>query len=268
MPIEFFKTHKILARGHHAALVFKSSGTGNMDRSAHYIVQPDNYKRSFTRAFELNYGPVHEWTILAYLPSYQEQGQSSLVFMVDELMRLSHDKGSRFYSDPQVLARDLRKADQSGKKVLLIGVSFALLELAENEQFELKNTVVMETGGMKGRRKELVREELHEILRKRFGVNQIHSEYGMTELQSQAYAPSDGLFVTPPWMKVLVRDVYDPFEFLEDGVTGALNIIDLANIHSCAFIATSDLGTQIGHRFSVVGRLDNSDIRGCNLLFS
>jgi hypothetical protein len=268
LPIEFFKTHKLLAQGQQASLVFRSSGTGNMDRSSHYIANPNMYRNSFTKAFELIYGPPKDWIILAYLPSYQEQGQSSLVYMVDELIRLSNDRNSKFYSDRHLLARALKELDSSGKKILLIGVSFALLELAEKERFQLKNTTVMETGGMKGRRKELIREELHEILCESFGVDQIHSEYGMTELQSQAYAPSDGQFITPPWMKVLIRDVYDPFHFVEEGVTGALNIIDLANIQSCAFIATSDLGSLVEDRFSVLGRLDHADIRGCNLLFN
>ena len=201
------------------------------------------YEKSFLEAFQKFYGDPEDYTFLALLPSYLERTGSSLIYMVDALIKRSEDKESGFYlNNLEELSEKLTELDQSGKKVFLIGVSFALLDLVEKEQFNLKNTMVMETGGMKGRRKEMIREELHHELKNGFGVNKIHSEYGMTELLSQAYSNGEGVFDCPPWMNILIRDPEDALTFLPDGKTGGINVIDLANINSCSFIATQDLG--------------------------
>ncbi len=268
LPIEFFKTQKVVSGASDNLNYFSSSGTTGMLSSKHYYGNVELYERSFTKAFQQFYGDISDYAIMALLPSYIERKGSSLIYMVDYLIRKSRNKRSGFYLDDfDRLANELKSLDSSGQKIILIGVSFALLDLVEKFQFQLKNTTIMETGGMKGRRKELVREDLHAVLKKSFGVDVIHSEYGMTELFSQAYSKGDGIFHTPPWMKVIVRDVTDPLTFTGNEKTGGINVIDLANIHSCSFIATQDLGkTYDNNSFEVLGRFDESDIRGCNLL--
>ncbi|MDX5586359.1 MAG: acyl transferase, partial [Aureibaculum sp.] len=228
------------------------------------------YEKSYLSAFEHFYGKISNYTVLALLPSYLERSDSSLVYMVNDLIIKSQKPKSGFYLDNLTELKDnLLELSAQKEKILLIGVSFALLDLIEQYSFELKNAIVMETGGMKGRRKELVRDELHKELKKGFGVDSIHSEYGMTELLSQAYSKGNGIFKTPPWMKILIRDPENAMELLPNHKTGGINIIDLANINSCSFIATQDLGrTNADGSFEVLGRFDNSDIRGCNLLIS
>ena len=268
LPIAFFKSHRVVTGTHQEQQVFLSSGTTGMQRSKHFIVDNDLYRQSFRKGFEFFYGSPRNYTILALLPSYLEQQQSSLVFMMDDLIRESHDKNSGFYlNDYKRLAAILPSLDSSGKKVFLIGVTYALLDLLEIQTFQLKNTIIMETGGMKGRRKEMIKSALHEVLQKGFGVPEIHSEYGMTELLSQAYSQGDGLFQTPPWMRVLIREPEDPFHLLPQGKSGGINLIDLANMYSCSFIATQDLGKiHPNGQFEILGRFDHSDIRGCNLM--
>ena len=268
LPIEFFKTKKVISGDENILNYFSSSGTTGMMASKHFYQNTDLYQQSFAKAFQQFYGDVTNITILALLPSYLERKGSSLIFMVDSLIRESKNMKSGFYLDGlDSLANEMKMLDEAGEKILLIGVSFALLDLVEQYQFNLKNTIVMETGGMKGRRKELVREELHAHLKKGFGVNSIHSEYGMTELFSQAYSVGDGIFNAPSWMKVLIRDINDPLTLIGNKKTGGINVIDLANLDSCSFIATQDLGkTKEDGSFEVLGRFDASDIRGCNLL--
>ncbi|MFP4621067.1 MAG: acyltransferase [Bacteroidales bacterium] len=268
LPIDFFKQHSILTGQEHWEKVFVSSGTAGMQRSKHYIKRLNLYRQSFVRAFELFYGPVSDYCILALLPGYPEQAHSSLVFMVNELIRQTGHPDSGFYLyDHGSLADKLEHLEKQGRPVILIGVSHALLEMTEKYRLRLKNTIVMETGGMKGRREEITRQELHEMLMKGFGVDRIHSEYGMAELLSQAYAKKYGKFQSPPWMKVLIRDFYDPFSILEAGRSGGINVIDLANLYSCAFVETKDVGRlNDDESFEVLGRFDYSDIRGCNLM--
>lgn len=268
IPIDFFKSHKLLSSPKKIAKTFTSSGTTGNLTSKHFVTDINIYEESFLKAFNLFYGEVQDYAILALLPSYLEREGSSLIYMVDSLIKKSNHSKSGFYlNNLAELKENLQYLDQSGQKVLLIGVSFALLDLVEKYQFQLKNTVVMETGGMKGRRKELIRKELHDILSKGFGVDKIHSEYGMTELLSQAYSKGDGLFDSPPWMKILIRDPEDAFSYLNAGKTGGINVIDLANMNSCSFIATQDLGKlQPKGSIEIMGRFDNSDIRGCNLM--
>ena len=267
LPIQFFKSKKLLENGKAAELVFTSSGTTGSVPSRHYVASLALYEKSFTLGFERMYGPVNEWVILALLPSYLERGDSSLVYMFDDLIKRSEQPESGFYLDNyQELINQLLELEDNKRKTLLIGVSYALLDLIEMENFHLKQTTVMETGGMKGRRKELVKEALHNKLKRGFGVSEIHSEYGMTELLSQAYSRGAGIYYTPPWMRIFTRDTEDPFSFVL-GKTGGINVIDLANIHSCAFIETQDLGKlHSDGGFEVLGRFDASDIRGCNLM--
>jgi phenylacetate-coenzyme A ligase PaaK-like adenylate-forming protein len=268
LPIEFFKTRSVLTSSREVQMTFTSSGTTGSVPSRHLITDLSLYERSFTKGFELFYGSPEDYTILALLPSYLERGGSSLVYMAKSLIDSSHSELSGFYLDELGdLAERLEELDDSGKTVLLLGVSYALLDLARIRHFALKNTIVMETGGMKGRRKEMVREELHDELKRGFGVSVVHSEYGMTELLSQAYSKGNGLFHCPPWMNVMIRDAEDPLSYLEPGKSGGVNVIDLANLNSCSFIATQDLGRvhQSGG-FEVMGRFDQSDIRGCNLM--
>lgn len=267
LPIEFFKTKKVLSSKDSQEIIFTSSGTTGSVVSKHFVTDLKIYEESFTRSFENFYGPVEDYVILGLLPSYLEREGSSLIYMVNHFIQKSNHPESGFYlHQTDELAEKLITLDSSGKKILLIGVSFALLDLVEKHQFRLKNTLIMETGGMKGRRKELIRSELHSVLKKGFGVQTIHSEYGMTELLSQAYSKGDGVFECPPWMKVLTRDTEDPLSLVENQ-TGGINIIDLANINSCSFIATQDLGKVNNNgSFEVLGRFDNSDIRGCNLM--
>lgn len=268
LPIQFFKTHDILSSTQPVEQLFTSSGTTGMLTSKHQVTDIEVYKQSFKRAFTHFYGNIDDYVVLALLPSYLERAGSSLIFMVEDMIKESQQPESGFYLHNLSELKDiLISLDAQGKKVLLIGVSFALLDLVELYQFELKNTIIMETGGMKGRRKELVREELHASLQKGFGVKTIHSEYGMTELLSQAYSKGHGIFECPNWMQILVRDPEDALTILPKNKTGGINVIDLANINSCAFIATQDLGKLLpNNRFEIIGRFDNSDIRGCNLM--
>ncbi len=268
LPIEFFKTHAIIPTGKNPQITFTSSGTTGSLTSKHYVSDLTLYERSFKLAFEQFYGDPAKMVILALLPSYLEREGSSLIYMAQHLIESSNQPESGFYlNNLQKLKETLDTLEKQGKKVLLIGVSFALLDLTELHSFKLKNTIIMETGGMKGRRREMIREELHNNLKKGFGVDNIHSEYGMTELLSQAYSMGDGVFESPPWMKLLIRDPEDALTFLPEGKTGGINVIDLANFNSCAFIATQDLGKDLGNnKTEVLGRFDNSDIRGCNLL--
>ncbi|MFD1292953.1 acyl transferase [Lutibacter holmesii] len=268
LPIQFFKTHQIVSSQEPIQKTFLSSGTTGMQQSKHLVTDVAIYEESFRKGFEYFYGNIEEYTILALLPSYLERDGSSLIYMVDDLIQQSKKPKSGFYlNNLDELAKNLKILDEKGEKILLIGVSFALLDLVESYNFQLKNTVVMETGGMKGRRKELIREELHEILCSGFGVDKIHSEYGMTELLSQGYSKGNGIFECPPWMKILTRDTEDALTMLPEGKSGGINVVDLANVNSCSFIATQDLGkTYANNTFEVLGRFDNSDIRGCNLL--
>jgi phenylacetate-coenzyme A ligase PaaK-like adenylate-forming protein len=271
LPIEFFKSHTILAEGMKAEVVFESSGTTGSDPSRHHVADAGLYRESFLRSFFGFYGSPEELCILALLPSYLEREASSLVYMMDHLIRWSKHPESGFYLDQlDSLAAILEKRNNDGQPTLLIGVSFALLDLAEKHAMPLWNHIrVMETGGMKGRRQEMVRSELHQQLKEGFDLERVHSEYGMTELLSQAYSEGDGTFQSPPWMQVLIRDPNDPLTLLPAGRSGGINIIDLANIFSCSFIATGDLGKiQEDDTFEVLGRYDHSDIRGCNLLVS
>lgn len=268
LPIEFFKSRDILSSSQQVETVFTSSGTTGSVPSRHLVTDLSVYRKSFTLGFEHFYGRPEDYVILALLPSYLERGGSSLVFMANELIQLSSSESSGFYlNNMEELALNLAELDGSGQKILLLGVSYALLDLVALKQFRLKNTIVMETGGMKGRRREMVREELHKEFKAGFGVDQIHSEYGMTELLSQAYSHGNGIFDCPPWMQVLIRDPEDPFQLLDRKRTGGVNVIDLANFNSCSFIATQDLGrSHEGSLFEIVGRFDHSDIRGCNLM--
>ena len=267
LPISFFKTHQVVTGVFEPVLFFESSGTTQMQNSKHLIKDIEVYKTSFTKAFELFYGQPKEWCIIGLLPAYLERQHSSLVWMVDELIRQSGHTDSGFYlNELDQLHKILQRLEAIGQKVLLIGVTFALLDFAEGFPMQLRSTIIMETGGMKGRRQELTRKEIHQYLHQRLGVNKVHSEYGMTELLSQAYSVGDGRFVCPPWMKVLVRDEEDPLHISNSG-RGVLNVIDMANEHSCAFIATDDVGVVYEDgSFEVWGRLDNSDLRGCSLL--
>lgn len=268
MPISFFKEHKVLASTQTVKTIFTSSGTTGAATSKHYVTDISLYEASFTKCFTQHYGSITNYTVLALLPSYLERTGSSLIYMVDHFIEQSKKPESGFYlNELDKLAATLKKLDACGEKILLIGVSFALLDLVENYNFQLKNTLIMETGGMKGRRKELIRQELHEKLQTGFGVPQIHSEYGMTELLSQAYSNGDGIFTTPPWMGIYIRDTEDALSLVNSGKTGGINVIDLANDNSCPFIATQDLGRKLDeNRFEVLGRFDQSDIRGCNLM--
>lgn len=268
LPIEFFKSHSIIAQGEKPQITFKSSGTTGAVPSKHLVSDLNWYEKSFNLAFERFYGKVQDLVILALLPSYLERDGSSLVYMAHHLIQKSGHLESGFYLDNlEKLKITLESLEKKGKKVLLIGVSFALLDLVEAHTFNLKNTVIMETGGMKGRRREMIREELHQILKKGFGVDHIHSEYGMTELLSQAYSTGNGIFNCPPWMKIYIRDPEDALTYLPPHKTGGINVIDLANYNSCSFIATQDLGKNLGKgKIEILGRFDNSDIRGCNLM--
>jgi len=268
LPIEFFKTRTILSSTENPVISFSSSGTTGSVTSKHHVTDLSIYEESYLSGFKQFYDAIEDYVVLALLPSYLEREGSSLIYMVDDLIKKSKHPESGFYlNNLNEINEKLIALDQSGQKVLLIGVSFALLDLIEQYQFKLNNTIVMETGGMKGRRKEIIRPELHQLLKEGFGVSKIHSEYGMTELLSQAYSKGDGVFECPPWMKVLTRDTEDPLSIQRANKTGGINIIDLANINSCSFIATQDLGkTYNDGSFEILGRFDNSDIRGCNLM--
>lgn len=269
LPVSFFRDHDIYCSSALPAAVFKSSGTTGMTRSRHCVADTGIYEESFARGFRMFYGDPSQYAIIALLPSYADREGSSLVYMVKGLMRLSGNScGGFFLDDEAALLTAIDKARSQGLKVLLIGVTFALLDLASHHRCDLSDVIIMETGGMKGRRKELIREELHDILCNAFNVASIHSEYGMTELLSQAYSSGKGIFSSPPWMKILIRDSHDPLSHsTAPGSSGGISVIDLANIWSCSFIATADLGkTDDAGNFEVLGRFDNSDIRGCNLM--
>lgn len=268
LPIGFFKSHKITVTPDHTDIIFTSSGTTGSSTSKHYVSDLSIYEQSYLEAFEHFYGNIKDYAVLALLPAYLERKGSSLIYMANDLIKQSENKHSGFYlNDLHSLKEKIDLLEKENKKILLLGVSFALLDLVENYQLKLKNTLIMETGGMKGRRKELIRTELHQILSEGFGVPEIHSEYGMTELLSQAYSKGNGIFECPPWMKIVTRDTDDPLTLQEFGKTGGVNVIDLANINSCSFIATQDLGKVYPDgSFEIIGRFDNSDIRGCNLM--
>ncbi len=268
LPIQFFKSHQVLSSTSNIQTTFTSSGTTGSTTSKHHITNLDLYKESFRKGFQQFYGNIEDYVILALLPSYLERQGSSLVYMVNDMITQSKHPESGFYLDNiSELKEQLISLDSNGQKVLLIGVSFALLDLVEAYKFQLNHTIVMETGGMKGRRKEIIRDELHSILKKGFGVDSIHSEYGMTELLSQAYSKGNGIFKCPNWMKVLTRDPEDALTLQKPQKTGGINIIDLANLNSCSFIATQDLGrVATNNSFEIIGRFDASDVRGCNLM--
>ena len=268
LPVEFFKNHVVVSGNEKAQKIFESSGTTDNVTSRHHVVDLELYTESFVKTFQMFYGDPSEYIIAALLPSYIERENSSLVYMANSLIEMSCNSLSGFYQITDNTFFDNITSALNGKKLLLLGVSFALLDLAETKPLDLSGSIIMETGGMKGRRKEMTRQELHKILTKAFNVSAIHSEYGMTELLSQAYSKGNGIFYPPPWLKIILRDLYDPLTlFTDSGQIGGINIIDLANINSCSFIATGDIGKLLPcGGFEVLGRFDNSDIRGCNLL--
>ncbi len=270
LPIAFYKSHTIITENQKPVATFYSSRTTGAKASKHFVADVDVYIKSFTKGFKHFFGKIEDYSILALLPSYLEQKDSSLVFMVHDLIKQTKNENSGFYlHNYDALISKLISLDLKGEKILLIGVSYALLDLIEKQKLYLKNTLIMETGGMKGRRKEMVKSELHELLKQGYGVSTIYSEYGMTELLSQAYSLGEGLYQTPPWMKILIREIEDPFALVPKGESGGINIIDLANINSCSFIATQDLGKiHIDEKFEILGRFDHADIRGCNLMLS
>ena len=268
LPIEFFKTKKILSSLEEIQEIFTSSGTTGSVKSKHMITDLEWYEKSYLKGFTSFYGNPEDYVILALLPNYLEQKGSSLVYMANDLIKKSkHPKSGFYLQNLSELAKNIVHLENENKKILLLGTSFALLDIVEQYPFVLKNTIIMETGGMKGRRKEITRKELHERLKRGFGVSAIHSEYGMTELLSQAYSKGKGVFNCPPWMRILIRDTEDPLTILSKEKSGGINVMDLANYNSCSFIATQDLGKVYSdNTFEVIGRFDNSDIRGCNLM--
>lgn len=266
LPISFFKSHRIIADAYQEEQLFKSSGTTGMARSTHYVADLSVYERSFIPTYEHFLGKLENQVIFALLPNYVEQGESSLVYMVDKLIDGTKDPLSGYYlQDPDSLLKAISEGRKTGKKLVLFGVSYALLDLAELKP-DLHDVTVIETGGMKGRRREMTKEEMHAVLIAGFGCEYIASEYGMCELLSQAYSDQKGLFELPPWMKVSLREVNDPFELVQPGKTGGVNVMDLANLYSCSFIETQDLGRIEDGKLRLMGRFDHSDIRGCNLL--
>lgn len=267
LPVSFFKTREVVCGSFTPEAVFESSGTTQTVNSRHLVKALGLYEESCVTAFEQEYGAIADWCVIGLLPAYLERKNSSLVHMVNQFIGISQVPESGFYLyEYDKLFHTLQQLEARGQKTLLIGVTFGLLDFAEAHTMQLKHTVVMETGGMKGRRRELTREEVHGYLQERLGIAQVHSEYGMTELLSQAYSKGEGRYVCPPWMKVLVRDEEDPLAVKTSG-RGVINIIDLANRHSCAFIATDDVGIVYEDgSFEVKGRMDVSDIRGCSLL--
>jgi Acyl-protein synthetase, LuxE len=272
LPIRFFKSHRVVAGKWEPEKIFESSGTTSTINSRHFVKSLDLYRKSFLNGFLQSYGDPKDWCIIALLPSYLERQNSSLVFMAEELIRLSQHPDSGFYLNQfDVLSNTLKRLEKERTKTILLGVTFALLDFSETHPMVLKHTIIMETGGMKGRKKEMTREEVHEQLKQQFGVSTVHSEYGMTELLSQAYSGGDGILASPPWMKMILRAEDDPLSVRDktgsDLSSGLINIIDLANRYSCSFIATDDLGVMHADgRFEIIGRLDNSDLRGCSLL--
>lgn len=271
LPVELFKTQKIYSSTDEPQVVFTSSGTTGMQTSSHHVRSLHLYEESFLRGFDFAYGNPAGYTFLFLLPSYLEREGSSLVYMAEELRLHSKNPHSGYFmNNYRELAEKLRDLQRSGTdKIVLLGVTYALLDLAEQFPMDIPDVIIMETGGMKGKRKELTREELHATLKKAFNVEHIHSEYGMTELLSQAYSKGEGIFECPAWMRILVRETSDPLSWAAEGKTGGVNIIDLANVYSCSFISTSDLGkTYADGSFEILGRFDFSDTRGCNLLYS
>lgn len=270
LPISSFKSHKVLPTGLNPKLSFQSSGTSSNESSFHYIAYPELYKHTLMKNFEFFYGKPDDYTFLALLPSYLEKGNSSLVYMCKTLMDSSNDSQNGFYLyEHEKLYKTICELKNANKKTILIGVSYALLDFAEKYNFSFPNLIVMETGGMKGRRKEIIREDLHSCLKTAFGVENIHSEYGMTELLSQAYSKQNGKFYCPPWMKIFVRKSTNPFELEKNYRSGGINVIDLANAYSCPFIATEDLGKKFDdNSFEVLGRFDYAAVRGCNTMIN
>jgi len=269
MPVELFKSHRVITGNNSVQKIFQSSGTTGSETSRHFVTDLSVYERSFLSCFRLFFGDPREYFFAALLPSYLERENSSLVYMSDVLIKTSLDSRSSFFlDDVPAMLELLLHVKSLGKKAMLIGVTFALLEIAEYYPADLSGVVVVETGGMKGRRKEITREELHGILKEKLNISNVCSEYGMTELLSQAWSKGNGLFYTPPWMGILLREINDPLTVSDNrGVTGGINVIDLANFNSCSFIATGDLGRLAKDGgFEVLGRFGNSDLRGCNLL--
>ena len=266
LPISFFKSHSVICGDlKYSQKEFSSSGTTGMITSSHFVKDIELYEKSFIKGFKHFYGNVDDYIVLGLLPSYLEREGSSLIYMVDKLIELSNNSQSGFFLDDYETLLKIIAENKSSKKIILLGVSYALLDLVENYKPDLSSCIIMETGGMKGKRKEIPKPELHSLLKKGLNVNEIHSEYGMTELLSQAYATKNGEFGLPPWMKVLTREYNDPFSYTNKK-SGGLNVIDLANVYSCSFIATQDLGKIHLNHFEILGRFDNSDVRGCNLL--
>ncbi len=270
LPIELFKNYKVVSTNKREQIVFTSSGTTGFTPSKHYVYNTKLYEKSFIKTFKYFYGNPSKYCVLGLLPSYLERNGSSLIYMVDYLIKASKNKQSGFYlNNLNDLKNTIENLESKNEKYIVFGVSYALLDLAEKFNLKLKNAIIIETGGMKGHRKEISKEEMYKILTTKLGTKQIHSEYGMTELLSQSYSLGNGVYKSPKWQKILIRDIYDPFSYLENSKTGGINIIDLANIYSCSFIETKDLGKKITNQsFKILGRFDNSDIRGCNLLIS
>jgi len=268
LPIEFFKTQQVITEGMEAEMVFSSSGTTGMLTSKHFVADLNIYEHTFRRIFEDFYGPLSNIAVLALLPSYLERSGSSLIYMVDDLMKQSDQPESNYFLyNHQELYETLVRLKNKGTKTILFGVTYALLDFIEHYAFDFPELIIMETGGMKGKRKEMVKQEIHQLLEKAFGVVGIHSEYGMTELLSQGYSSGQGIFQLPKWMKILLRDTNDPLSLIPSNKSGGINVIDLANRYSCSFIATQDLGkVHADGSFEILGRFDQSDIRGCNLL--
>jgi phenylacetate-coenzyme A ligase PaaK-like adenylate-forming protein len=269
LPIEFFKTQQVITGNQAIETIFESSGTTGQIASKHLVADTEFYKTVSRHIFESRYGLLQTYHILALLPSYLERNNSSLVYMINHfIMQSGSTEAGFFLHNHKELIHTLQRLQNKGEKIILLGVTFALLDLAETvEDMDLSGVIIMETGGMKGRREELLREELHDKLTQAFHVEAIHAEYGMTELLSQAYSTGRGIFETPPWMRILIRDINDPFLIDNKLKSGGVNIIDLANVDSCAFIETKDIGTVADdNTFKILGRFDNSDIRGCNLM--
>ena len=267
LPIDFFKQEQIICQGKGVEEVFLSSGTTG-GQSKHLVSDLSLYEKSYRKTFQQFYGDINDYCILALLPSYQEREGSSLIYMVNDLIAQSkHPKSGFYLNNLAELSETIKELEGKGQKVILFGVTYALLDLAAQYPQHLKHTIIMETGGMKGKRKELLKEEIHQLLREAFLTENIHSEYGMTELLSQGYSKGKNIFKSPPWMKIMIRDVNDPLSLSGNNKTGGINVIDLANLYSCPFIATQDLGRTFDDgTFSVLGRFSNADIRGCNLL--
>jgi hypothetical protein len=269
MPISFFKNHVIVSGNPAVQQVFESSGTTGQIRSQHHIADTDFYLRVCQQIFESYYGNLSDYTFLALLPSYLERSGSSLVCMMDYFIKNASPFSGFYLHNTDELWEKLSQSRKARKKTILWGVTFALLDLAEQSPCDLHDIIIMETGGMKGRKEEMVRQEVHDFLCKQWNVQKIHSEYGMTELLSQAYSFGDGVFSAPPWLKIMLRDANDPFDLNPKRAKGGVNVIDLANIESCCFIETGDIGEYSQNlTFSILGRLDNSDLRGCNLMLS